>query len=252
MSFLIERFVAAKDTLKPDVAEHEVVKCVSALRRRVGLRAVAPSNLEPFLASRNITSVAIEDDLKADGALVPLGRDFGAGFRMVLRRDLPEGRINFTVAHEICHTFFYERVPEVKFAAHAVDQEEERRRLFPFFCYAAIFLFFTLSGSRRTYYLMPVAPFVSVALAQALIEDLPRWAVRFERVMFWAFAVAMTIAGAAALFAGCLRLFMNAPPQFLNMNGRITPEIWRAVPPWLVPVCTLILEIPSPPASPAL
>src|ERR1039458_6899142 len=126
MSFLIERFVAAKDTLKPDVAEHEVVKCVSALRRRVGLRAVAPSNLEPFLASRNITSVAIEDDLKADGALVPLGRDFGAGFRMVLRRDLPEGRINFTVAHEICHTFFYERVPEVKFAAHAVDQEEER------------------------------------------------------------------------------------------------------------------------------
>lgn len=52
--------------------------------------------------------------------------DFKAGFRMVLRRDLPEGRINFTVAHEICHTFFYERVPEVKFASHTVDQEEER------------------------------------------------------------------------------------------------------------------------------
>jgi hypothetical protein len=45
---------------------------------------------------------------------------------MVLRRDLPAGRINFTVAHEICHTFFYERVPEIKFASHAVDQEEER------------------------------------------------------------------------------------------------------------------------------
>jgi hypothetical protein len=30
------------------------------------------------------------------------------------------------VAHEICHTFFYERVPEIKFAPHAVDQEEER------------------------------------------------------------------------------------------------------------------------------
>jgi hypothetical protein len=45
---------------------------------------------------------------------------------MVLRRGLPEGRINFTVAHEICHTFFYERVPEIKFAPHAVDQEEER------------------------------------------------------------------------------------------------------------------------------
>jgi hypothetical protein len=126
MSLLIERFAVAKDRLKPGLAEHEVVKCVRALRRRIGLRAVSASSLEPFLASRNITDVGIDDDLKADGALVPLGRDFGAGFRMVLRRGLPEGRINFTVAHEICHTFFYERVPEIKFASHAVDQEEER------------------------------------------------------------------------------------------------------------------------------
>ena len=44
---------------------------------------------------------------------------------MVLRRDLPESRINFTVAHEICHTFFYERAPEIKLA-HPVDPEEER------------------------------------------------------------------------------------------------------------------------------
>ena len=115
------------------------------------------------------------------------------------------------------------------YALGMFDQEEERRRLFPFFCYAAIFLFFTLSGSRRTYYLMPVAPFVSVALAQALVEDLPSWARRFERVLFWAFAVAMTLAGAAAIFAGCLRLFMSAPPQFLNaepplrLDGPIPP-----------------------------
>jgi hypothetical protein len=67
--------------------------------------------------------LAIDDDLKADGALVPLGAEFSAGFRMILRRDLPEGRINFTVAHEICHTFFYERVPEIKFSAHPVDEE---------------------------------------------------------------------------------------------------------------------------------
>jgi hypothetical protein len=125
MSVLIERF-AAKDSLKRGVAEDEIVKCVRALRRRSGLRAAVSSSLEPFLASRNIRDVAIDDDLKADGALVPLGEDFGAGFRMILRRDLPKGRINFTVAHEICHTFFYERVPEIKFASHPVDQEEER------------------------------------------------------------------------------------------------------------------------------
>ncbi len=127
------------------------------------------------------------------------------------------------------------------YALWMFDQEAERRRLFPFFCYAAIFLFFTLSGSRRTYYLMPVAPFVSVALAQALLEDLPTWALWFKRALFRAFAVAMILAGAAALFGGCLRLFLNAPPQFLNsaarllgLDGPIAPEMWRAVPPWLV------------------
>jgi len=126
MSLLIERFAPAKDSVTADIAEHEIVNCVRALRRRIGLRAEATSSLEPYLVSRNIVDVATDDGLRADGALVPLGGDFGAGFRMVLRRDLPKARINFTVAHEICHTFFYERVPEIKFTPHAVDQDEER------------------------------------------------------------------------------------------------------------------------------
>lgn len=123
---LVERFARARDGSKPGIAENEIVQCVKNLRRRLGLKTVAPGHLEPFLASRNIRDLETNDSLKADGALVPLGADFGAGFRLVLRRDLPEGRINFTVAHEICHTFFYERVPEIKFAAHPVDPEEER------------------------------------------------------------------------------------------------------------------------------
>jgi hypothetical protein len=126
MSLLIERFAGPKGGSKPSVAEEEIVQCVKALRRRLGVRATAPSRLEPFLASRSIKDVTTDDDLEADGALVPLGADFSAGFRMVLRRDLPEGRINFTVAHEICHTFFYERVPEIKFTAHPADPHEER------------------------------------------------------------------------------------------------------------------------------
>ena len=126
MTLLIERFAMHGDVLKPGVPEHEIVQCVKALRRRLGLRAVAPGRLEPLLASRNIRDVTTDSDLRADGALVPLGADFSAGFRMILRSDLSEGRINFTVAHEICHTFFYERVPGIKFAAHTVDPEEER------------------------------------------------------------------------------------------------------------------------------
>ena len=122
MSVLVERFAATKDRSPED----EIVRCVKALRRRLGLRAVAPVRLEPFLAARNIRDVATDDTLKADGALAPMGADFSTGFRMFLRRDLPEGRINFTVAHEICHTFFYERVPEIKFTAHPPDPEEER------------------------------------------------------------------------------------------------------------------------------
>lgn len=126
MSLLVERFAEAKGGAVPRSAEDEIVQCVKALRRRLGLRAAPPGRLEPFLASRDIRAVAIDDDLKADGALMPLGAEFSAGFRMILRRDLPEGRINFTVAHEICHTFFYERVPEIKFFAHPVDEQEER------------------------------------------------------------------------------------------------------------------------------
>jgi len=126
MSLLIERFAMHGDALEPAIPEREIVQCVKSLRRKLGLRAVAPGRLEPFLTSRNIRDVATADDLKADGALVPLGAHYSDGFRMILRRNLPEGRINFTVAHEICHTFFYERAPEIKFLAHPVDPQEER------------------------------------------------------------------------------------------------------------------------------
>lgn len=125
MSLLVDRFTSKRGS-KCGAADDEIVVCVKAMRRRLGLRAVSQPRLEPFLIARNIRDVTTDETLKADGALVPMGVNFTAGFRMILRRDLPEGRINFTVAHEICHTFFYERVPEIKFSAHPVDEEEER------------------------------------------------------------------------------------------------------------------------------
>jgi 4-amino-4-deoxy-L-arabinose transferase-like glycosyltransferase len=130
------------------------------------------------------------------------------------------------------------------FALRMFDQEQERRQLYPLFCYAAIFLFFTLSRSRRTYYLMPVAPFVSVVLAQGLLEDLPKWARWFRRALFWAFAIAMTMAGAAALFIGDIRLStgrrepllerFNAVIDHLHLGSPLTPAMWYAVPGWLI------------------
>jgi hypothetical protein len=180
MSLLVERFAGAGDSQVPGLAEHEVVKCIRALRRRIGLRAAPPSSLEPFLVSRNITDIEIDDDLKADGALAPLGRDFSAGFRMVLRRGLPEGRINFTVAHEICHTFFYERVPEIKFVPHAVDQEEER------LCNCgAEEILMPATDVRRCAKDLPVSLDVLQAMAAHYRVSAPAMFIRLRRLGLW-------------------------------------------------------------------
>jgi len=180
MSLLTEQFAAAKGDPKPGTAEDEIVKCVRALRRRAGLRAVAPGSLEPFLASRNIVDVAIDDDLRADGALVPLGSDFGAGFRLFLRRDLPEARINFTVAHEICHTFFYERVPEIKYGSQTVDQGEER------LCNSgAEEILMPALDVRRCAKDKPVTLDVLLALAARYRVSAPAMLIRLRRLRLW-------------------------------------------------------------------
>ncbi|HEY0460582.1 MAG TPA: hypothetical protein VGC97_15705, partial [Pyrinomonadaceae bacterium] len=48
-------------------------------------------------------------ELKIDGRLIP----YEDGFIIELRKDRPKERINFTFAHEIAHTFFYEAAPSI-------------------------------------------------------------------------------------------------------------------------------------------
>ncbi len=55
----------------------------------------------------------------------PLGASLANGFRVVLRKGAPNSRQRFTVAHEICHTFFYEAAPELKLGANHEDPFEE-------------------------------------------------------------------------------------------------------------------------------
>jgi hypothetical protein len=64
--------------------------------------------------------------LSSDGYIQPIGCSFRDGFRMVLKGGSAQTRSRFTIAHELCHTFFYELVPEVKFRSQEVDAEEER------------------------------------------------------------------------------------------------------------------------------
>ncbi len=79
-----------------------------------------------FLKNRQINSVETIRELNCDGLLEPLGQTSSAGFRMLLKDQLNAERLRFTVAHELCHTFFYEFLPEIKFAPHEIDLKEER------------------------------------------------------------------------------------------------------------------------------
>lgn len=81
---------------------------------------------EPYLAARGVGEIRMDPALPCDGCVEPIGRSYEEGFRLVLKRASAPTRMRFTIAHEICHTFFYEVVPELKFAPHETDSLEER------------------------------------------------------------------------------------------------------------------------------
>jgi Zn-dependent peptidase ImmA (M78 family) len=89
-------------------------------------RTPSITRLENFLTDRNISEVVYKKDLDCDGSIQPLGLSFADGFRITINRSLPTTRLRFTLAHELCHTFFYEHVPEMKFVPHEIDHAEER------------------------------------------------------------------------------------------------------------------------------
>ena len=62
----------------------------------------------------------------------------------------------------------------------------------------AVFLFFTLSASRRSYYLLPVLPPTAMFIAQLLTAkagDLTVWALRLRRAGWWLAGVLLALAG---------------------------------------------------------
>src|SRR5438094_323727 len=103
--------------------EHVMSALVESVRRK-RTRSL-DKQLDLFLQDRNVTQIDLVSDLSCDGLIEPLGSSFGDGFRLRLKKSASEARNRFTVAHEACHTFFYELVPEIKFAPHGLDAEEE-------------------------------------------------------------------------------------------------------------------------------
>src|ERR1700691_2550147 len=109
----------------PIASPEEVMSTlVETVLRRT--RSGRPQQLESALGDRNIRQVEFEHDLQCEGLLQPVGTEFRHGFVMRLKRNTADVRLRFTMCHELCHTLFYELVPELKFAPHETDDEEER------------------------------------------------------------------------------------------------------------------------------
>jgi hypothetical protein len=98
---------------------------IDALRRSAGLKGRFFS-LDPCLKIRKILAIEYVAHLGYDGAIQPLGGGYENGFKLIIKSDCSSTRVRFTIAHELCHTFFYETIPEVKFRNHEVDPGEER------------------------------------------------------------------------------------------------------------------------------
>jgi len=99
---------------------------VSRLRRRYRGETGSNERMSFYLASRKIMSVRIMQQTNSDAVLEPIGGLYRHGFNILLKRQSSFARLRFSLAHEICHTFFYEFVPEVKFLPHEIDAMEER------------------------------------------------------------------------------------------------------------------------------
>jgi hypothetical protein len=136
--------------------------------------------LEAFLKGRKIHGVDEEQSLDCDGYIEPIGQAYESGFRVKLKSSVPPVRKRFTLAHEACHTFFYEFVPEIKFGPHATDEEEERLCNFG----ASVLLIPALALKRRAKNLSPCIDRLQ-ELASEFGVSMPAMLLRLRSVGLW-------------------------------------------------------------------
>jgi Zn-dependent peptidase ImmA (M78 family) len=98
---------------------------LSDLRKVVKWTRKSPQ-LERAQMVRGILCTEYKVQWDRDGSLEPIGKGFDQGFKLTLNARSPKNRVRFTQAHELCHTFFYQYVPEIKFQPHAEDPAEEQ------------------------------------------------------------------------------------------------------------------------------
>ena len=125
-SRLVERFAGRANRGNNASPQNVMRAVVSRLRRRYRGDGTLDDRMQFYFSSRQIVCARIVEHLDCAAALEPIGTRYVHGFNILLIRQGSHTRLRFTLAHEICHTFFYEYVPEIKFLPHEIDQTEER------------------------------------------------------------------------------------------------------------------------------
>jgi len=109
-------------------AEDPVAAILWHARRLIAESGIVEPPFRPasFAHLRRVRKIVYKN-MKVEGCLIPCDGDF----IVELRKDRPYERTNFTCAHELGHTFFYESVPSIKYRTMTNSQphhdpEEER------------------------------------------------------------------------------------------------------------------------------
>jgi hypothetical protein len=109
-------------------AENPVAAILWHARRLIAESGIVEPPFRPAsLAHLRRVKKIVYKSMKVEGCLIPCDGDFV----IELRKDRPYERTNFTCAHELGHTFFYESVPSIKYRTVTSSQphhdpEEER------------------------------------------------------------------------------------------------------------------------------
>jgi hypothetical protein len=179
-SALVDLFVTRTGLAADTTPEEAMVTLVRRIIRTCRQNGSAEHRLQHFIRKRNVRFVDRVADVTFEGSIEPLGRTFRDGFRARLRRSSTPERARFSLAHEICHTFFYELVPEMKFRPHPTDPLEER------LCdIGAAELLMPVGAVRRSAQDLPVALSTLFRLASEYSVSIPAMFLRLRALSLW-------------------------------------------------------------------
>jgi Zn-dependent peptidase ImmA (M78 family) len=214
----VERCGVAPAQGSPEQAMTELVER-TAPRKHVRSQG---QRVQCFLDARKVVSVEFVPDAGYDGMIEPIGSTFSEGFRMRLKTSASDVRARFTVAHEACHTFFYELAPEVKFHPHEEDDHEESLCNFG----AAVLLIPAASLCARTRKLTICLDSLE-QLAQEYAVSLPTMLLRLRSLGLWKCQLSLWHRTASGEFV-LDRLYGGRNVEWKWQDASVLERVWES------------------------